>query len=98
MNEVGLQEFLVWFDKVGSELMFVINFGIWGVQEVFDLFEYLNLVMGMVLVEWCVEYGYFELYVVLMWCFGNEMDGLWQLGYCLVDDYGKFVVQIVYVM
>lgn len=97
-NEVGLQEFSAWLDKVGSELMLAINLGTRGVQEALDLLEYSNLATGTALAERRAEHGHPEPYAVSMWCLGNEMDGPWQLGHRSADDYGKLAAQTAHAM
>ena len=87
-NEVGLDEFAGWLDKVGSELMYAVNLGTRGVQEALDVLEYANIRSGTRLSDWRVANGITEPHRIGMWCLGNEMDGPWQLGHGTAEDYG----------
>ena len=87
-NEVGLDEFAVWLEKVGSELMYAVNLGTRGVQEALDVLEYANIRSGTTLSDARIANGRVEPYGVGMWCLGNEMDGPWQLGHSTAEEYG----------
>ncbi|TXN32464.1 alpha-N-arabinofuranosidase [Lacisediminihabitans profunda] len=92
-NQVGLEEFSVWLEKAGSDLMYAVNLGTRGVQEALDVLEYSNIRSGTKLSDERVANGRVEPYDVRMWCLGNEMDGPWQLGHRSADDYGKLASQ-----
>jgi len=92
-NEVGLDEFVRWVDKAGSELMYAVNLGTRGVQEALDVLEYANVRSGTTLSDMRVANGAAEPYGIRMWCLGNEMDGPWQLGHRSAEDYGKVASQ-----
>ncbi|WP_375423320.1 alpha-N-arabinofuranosidase [uncultured Friedmanniella sp.] len=92
-NEVGLDEFAGWLDKVGSELMYAVNLGTRGVLEALDVLEYANIRSGTKLSDQRIKNGRVEPYRVKMWCLGNEMDGPWQLGHRNAEDYGKLASQ-----
>jgi len=92
-NQVGLDEFAAWLEKVDSELMLAINLGTRGVEEAIDLLEYTNVRSGTLLSDARVTNGRADPYAVKMWCLGNEMDGPWQLGHRSADDYGKLAAQ-----
>lgn len=92
-NEVGLDEFAVWLDKVGSELMYAVNLGTRGVREALDVLEYANLRGGTELSELRIANGSAEPYDIRMWCLGNEMDGPWQLGHGSPEDYGRLAAK-----
>jgi len=87
-NEVGLDEFAMWMDKAGSELMYAVNLGTRGVQEALDVLEYANVRAGTRLSDWRAANGHPEPYGIGMWCLGNEMDGPWQLGHSTAEAYG----------
>ena len=87
-NEIGLDEFSRWLDRVGSELMYAVNLGTRGVQEALDVLEYVNIRSGTRLSDWRIANGHTEPYGVGMWCLGNEMDGPWQLGHSTAEEYG----------
>lgn len=92
-NEVGLDEFARWLDKVGSELMYAVNLGTRGVLEALDVLEYANIRSGTTLSDERIKNGRVEPYRIRMWCLGNEMDGPWQLGHRNAEDYGKIASQ-----
>ena len=92
-NEVGLDEFAGWLDKVGSELMYAVNLGTRGVQEALDVLEYANIRSGTKLSDERIKNGVVEPHRITMWCLGNEMDGPWQLGHRNAEDYGKIASQ-----
>ena len=87
-NEIGLDEFSRWLDRVGSELMYAVNLGTRGVQEALDVLEYVNIKSGTRLSDWRIANGHTEPYGIGMWCLGNEMDGPWQLGHSTAEEYG----------
>ncbi|HEY5820567.1 MAG TPA: alpha-N-arabinofuranosidase [Propionibacteriaceae bacterium] len=92
-NEVGLDEFAGWLEKVGSELMYAVNLGTRGVLEAVDVLEYANIRSGTALSDARIKNGRVEPYRISMWCLGNEMDGPWQLGHRSAEDYGKIASQ-----
>ena len=92
-NEVGLDEFARWLEKVDSELMYAVNLGTRGVLEAVDVLEYANIRSGTALSDMRIKNGRVEPHRVKMWCLGNEMDGPWQLGHRSAEDYGKLASQ-----
>ena len=92
-NQVGLDEFARWLEKVDSELMYAVNLGTRGVLEALDVLEYANIRSGTKLSDTRIKNGRVEPYRIAMWCLGNEMDGPWQLGHRNAEDYGKLASQ-----
>ncbi len=92
-NQIGLDEFGIWADKAGSEIMYAVNLGTRGVQDALDVLEYTNIRSGTRLSDWRIANGRTDPYGISMWCLGNEMDGPWQLGHRSADDYGKIASQ-----
>ena len=92
-NEVGLDEFAGWLEKVGSELMYAVNLGTRGVLEAVDVLEYANIRSGTALSDARIKNGRVDPHRITMWCLGNEMDGPWQLGHRSAEDYGKLASQ-----
>jgi alpha-N-arabinofuranosidase len=88
-NEVGLDEFSSWLQKVGSDLMYAVNLGTRGVQEALDVLEYANIRSGTTLSDQRIANGSVEPHDIRMWCLGNEMDGPWQLGHGTAEDYAQ---------
>ena len=92
-NEIGLDEFAGWLDKVGSELMYAVNLGTRGVQEALDVLEYANIRGGTRLADARVANGTPEPHDIRIWCLGNEMDGPWQLGHDTPLTYGRLAAK-----
>jgi len=88
-NQVGLDEFAIWLEKVGSEMMYAVNLGTRGVQEALDILEYANIRSGTTLSDQRVANGTPVPHNVRMWCLGNEMDGPWQLGHGTARGYAE---------
>jgi alpha-N-arabinofuranosidase len=92
-NEIGLDEFVDWSAKAGTELMYAVNLGTRGVAEAIDVLEYANLPAGTALSEQRRSNGHEAPFGILMWCLGNEMDGPWQLGYQTAEEYGRLAAR-----
>ncbi|MEA9985040.1 alpha-N-arabinofuranosidase [Subtercola sp. RTI3] len=92
-NEVGIDEFALWLEKTGSEMMYAVNLGTRGVLEALDVLEYANIASGTALSDARVQNGHPKPHAISMWCLGNEMDGPWQLGHTSAEDYGKLASQ-----
>ncbi|MBW9094389.1 alpha-N-arabinofuranosidase [Microbacterium jejuense] len=92
-NEIGLDEFATWLDKVGGELMYAINLGTRGILEALDVLEYANLTSGTFWADQRVANGRPEPHGIRMWCLGNEMDGPWQLGHSTAEEYGQLAAK-----
>ncbi len=88
-NQVGLDEFATWLEKVDSELMYAVNLGTRGVQDALDVLEYTNLPSGTHWADQRVANGQSAPYDIRMWCLGNEMDGPWQLGHSTAEAYAQ---------
>ena len=56
-NEIGLDEFASWLEKVGSELMYAVNLGTRGIQDALDVLEYCNHPQGTALSDARIEHG-----------------------------------------
>ena len=88
-NQVGVQEFSQWLEKVNSSLMMAVNLGTRGVTDACNLLEYCNFPGGTKYSDMRISHGRKEPYDIKLWCLGNEMDGPWQLGQKSMEDYGK---------
>lgn len=88
-NEVGVDEFLQWCERMDLEPMMAVNLGTRGVDAAAALVEYCNAEAGSRWADLRVANGRAEPYGVKLWCLGNEMDGPWQVGHKDADDYGK---------
>ncbi|KAF2411833.1 alpha-L-arabinofuranosidase [Microbacterium sp. B35-04] len=92
-NEIGLDEFAGWLQKVDSELMYAVNLGTRGILEALDVLEYANLRSGTHWSDRRVANGHPEPHDIRMWCLGNEMDGPWQLGHSTAEEYAQLAAK-----
>jgi alpha-N-arabinofuranosidase len=92
-NLVGVDEFMRWTAKSGTEAMMAVNLGTRGIQEAMDLLEYCNVPGGTRLSDMRRANGAADPYRVKMWCLGNEMDGPWQLGQMTAHEYGRLAAR-----
>lgn len=92
-NQIGLDEFARWVQKVDGELMYAVNLGTRGVLEALDVLEYANLRGGSALADRRVQNGTPEPHRIRMWCLGNEMDGPWQLGASTPAEYASIAAK-----
>ena len=92
-NEIGLDEFASWLERVGGELMYAVNLGTRGIQDALDVLEYANLRTDTAFARQRVANGRPEPHDIRMWCLGNEMDGPWQLGYSTAEEYARVAGQ-----
>lgn len=87
-NEFGVDEFVPWCRKVGTEPMMAVNLGTLGTLEAAHLLEYCNLETES---EWVkrrrANTGQEKGYGIKLWCLGNEMDGPWQAGHVPAHEY-----------
>ncbi len=88
-NQVGIDEFLPWAERLALEPMMAVNLGTAGVREAAQLVEYCNLTADTTLVRERSANGRDKPYGVRTWCLGNEMDGPWQIGHTSAAEYGK---------
>ena len=88
-NQVGVQEFYNWTQKVDAKLMMAVNLGTRGVVDACNFLEYCNFPGGTKYSDMRIQHGKNEPYDIKLWCLGNEMDGPWQLGQKTMEDYGK---------
>jgi alpha-N-arabinofuranosidase len=92
-NEFGLDEFVDWSRRAGTEVMYAVNLGTRGVAEALDVLEYSNLPGGTTRSDARRSSGRENPHDIRMWCLGNEMDGPWQLGYRSAEDYGALAAR-----
>ena len=97
-NQFGLNEFVDWAKKAGTEVMMAINLGTRGVAEAMELLEYCNLDQGTQLSELRKAHGYEAPHGIRLWCLGNEMDGDWQIGHKTAQEYGRLANETAKVM
>jgi Alpha-L-arabinofuranosidase len=88
-NEVGVNEFAKWIDKVDSEMMMAVNLGTRGVADACNLLEYCNHPSGTKYSDMRIAHGVKAPHDIKVWCLGNEMDGDWQVGQKTMAEYGR---------
>lgn len=88
-NEIGINEFSKWTDKVNSQVMMAVNLGTRGIADACNLLEYCNHPGGTKYSDMRISHGVKEPHNIKVWCLGNEMDGPWQLGHKTMQEYGR---------
>ncbi len=88
-NQFGLNEFVEWSKKAGSEIMMAFNLGTRGIQEAKNLLEYCNFKSGTLMSDLRRSHGYEQPHNIKTWCLGNEMDGPWQIGQKTAGEYAR---------
>jgi alpha-L-arabinofuranosidase len=92
-NAIGLDEFVDWSARAGTDVMYAVNLGTRGVAEALEVLEYANVPAGTTRSDARRANGHADPHDIRMWCLGNEMDGPWQLGYSSAEDYGKLAAR-----
>jgi len=82
-----------WSVKASVEPMLAVNLGTRGVAEAVNLIEYTNIPRSTALSDLRVANGTKDPYTIRMWCLGNEMDGLWQVGHKTAHEYGRLAAE-----
>ena len=77
-NQFGLNEFVDWSRKAGSDVMMAVNLGTRGPEDAKNLLEYCNFKGGTYYSDLRKAHGYEQPHDIKLWCLGNEMDGPWQ--------------------
>lgn len=88
-NEIGVNEFAKWTEKVNSEMMMAVNLGTRGIADACNLLEYCNHPGGTRYSDMRIAHGVKNPHNIKVWCLGNEMDGPWQLGHKTMEEYGR---------
>ena len=78
-NQVGMDDFALWAQKSGCDVMPTVNLGTGQAQDAADLVEYCNFPGGTALSDMRKKNGSKDPYGFRYWCIGNEMDGDWQM-------------------
>lgn len=88
-NQVGIDDFAVWAERVGADVMPTVNMGTGTAQEAACLVEYCNHAGGTYYSDKRRQNGRRDPYGFRYWCIGNEMDGGWQIGHLTAEEYGR---------
>ncbi len=97
-NQFGLNEFMSWCAKAGTQPMYTINLGTRGIDTARNVVEYCNHPGGAYWSDLRKSHGVAEPYKIKTWCLGNEMDGPWQMGYKTATEYGRLANETAKVM
>jgi len=97
-NWVGINEFVTWCRKNGTEPMIGVNLGTRGPQEAADLLEYCNVEKGTRFSDLRRSHGYEKPHNIRLWCLGNEMDGPWQICAKTAGEYGRIACETAKMM
>ena len=92
-NQFGLNEFVDWSKKAGSDVMMAVNLGTRGPEEAKDVLEYCNFEKGTFYSDLRRKHGYEKPHNIKLWCLGNEMDGPWQMGHKTAKEYGRIAAE-----
>lgn len=88
-NQFGIDEFVDWSKKAGTEVMAAVNMGTGTIQDAGYMVEYCNFPSGTYWSDLRIKNGHKDPHNIKLWCVGNEMDGNWQTGHLDALDYGK---------
>jgi alpha-L-arabinofuranosidase len=97
-NAVGLNEFMAWCAQAGTAPMLAVNLGTRGPDAARSLVEYCNFPGGTYWSDQRRTHGVATPHNVRLWCLGNEMDGLWQIGHKTAEEYGRVASETAKVM
>lgn len=92
-NTFGLNEFMRWIGHTQAKPMLAVNLGTRGVAEAVSLLEYTNFPQGTKYSDLRISHGQRDPYAIKLWCLGNEMDGQWQIGHKIADEYGRLAAE-----
>src|ERR1700751_3344779 len=97
-NAFGTNEFIEWCKLAQAEPMLGVNLGTRGPDEARQYLEYCNHSGGTQWSERRGTHGYREPPAGEFWCWGNEMDGPWQIGHKTATEYGRVAKEAAKVM
>jgi alpha-N-arabinofuranosidase len=97
-NEIGIDEFVDWCQKAGSQVMEAVNLGTGTPADAANLVEYCNHPAGTYWSDLRRRNGHCDPHNIKVWCLGNEMDGSWQICHLSAEDYGKKALEAAKMM
>mgnify|MGYP003330602957 CR=1 FL=1 len=97
-NEIGIDEFVDWAKKSGTEVLAAVNMGTGTPQDAGDMVEYCNYPSGTYWSDLRIANGHKDPHNIKYWCVGNEMDGPWQICHLDAVDYGKKALEAIKIM
>ncbi|MDR1399802.1 MAG: alpha-N-arabinofuranosidase [Treponema sp.] len=97
-NKIGVNEFVNWAKKAGTEVMMAVNLGTRGADAARNFVEYCNFPKGTQWSDLRRSHGYENPHGIKLWCLGNEMDGPWQICHRTADEYARVALEAAKVM
>jgi alpha-N-arabinofuranosidase len=97
-NQFGTDEYIKMARTMGWTPMITVNLGTGTPEEARNWVEYCNSPVGTRFANLRAKNGSEAPYDVRLWCLGNEMDGLWQLGHVPADQYAILAQQAAKLM
>ena len=88
-NTFGLDEFIRWCRKAGTEPLITINIANRSLTDTASLYEYCNFPGGTYWSDRRRNNGADSPYGIRKWCLGNELYGEWEFGTKTAEEYGK---------
>lgn len=88
-NTFGIDEFMKWARKAGTEPLLTINVGLRSAIDAERLVEYCNHPSGTTLSDARRANGAEEPYHIRLFCLGNEQYGRWEYGHAPADVYAQ---------
>ncbi|NMC40163.1 MAG: alpha-L-arabinofuranosidase [Bacteroidales bacterium] len=89
-NQLGTDEYVKFCKLIGAENFVCINAGTGTLDDARHWVEYCNYPKGTYYSDLRIKYGNDQPFKVKYWALGNELDGPWQLGHKIKEDYVKF--------
>ena len=86
-NQFGTDEYIKMARMMDWTPMITVNLGTGTPEEARNWVEYCNSPVGTRFANLRAKNGSGAPHGVKLWCLGNEMDGLWQLGHVPADQY-----------
>ena len=92
-NEFGLDDFVKWCRKAGTEPMYAVNLGTGDAKSAQELVEYCNFAGRSRWSDLRRQNGAEQPHCIRYWCLGNEMDGPWQIGHKTAREYARSALE-----
>ena len=97
-NQFGTDEFIQFCRKLNIEPYLCVNCGDGDMREASDWVEYCNGTADTTLVKLRHKHGFEKPHKVKYWGIGNEVDGVWQVGYKTPQEYARAITEFAKVM
>lgn len=87
-NQVGIDEFAKWCRLAGTTPMMAVNLSTNTTRSAMELVEYCNFAGNSYWSNLRRANGTEKPHDIRLWCLGNEMDGVWEIGHKTATAYG----------